>query len=162
AVPMLKGDELVGVITIYRMEVKPFTEKQIALVTTFAAQAVIAIENGRLLGELRDRQADLTRSVDELTATSDVLTIISRSSVELMTVLDTLVETAARLCHADQAVMFRRQADRYFGVASHGTSREFDEYLRVNPLTVGRGTTTGRAVAEGRTVHIHDVLADPE
>jgi GAF domain-containing protein/anti-sigma regulatory factor (Ser/Thr protein kinase) len=162
SVPMLKGDELVGVITVYRFEVKPFTEKQIALVTTFASQAVIAIENARLLGELRDRSAELARSVDELTATSDVLKIISRSSVELKTVLDTLVETAARLCHADQAFLTRSRGDHFDVVASFGASREFEEYLARNPPTAGRGTATGRAVAERRTIQIVDALADPE
>ncbi|HKF72886.1 MAG TPA: GAF domain-containing protein, partial [Stellaceae bacterium] len=162
AVPMLKGDELVGVITIYRMEVKPFTEKQIALVTTFANQAVIAIENARLLGELRDRQAELARSVEELTATSDVLKIISRSSVELQTVLDTLVETAGRLCRADQAFMFRRRDDRYHLAASFGAPEEYLGWIERNPLKGGRGTVTGRAELEGRAVQIPDVLADPE
>src|SRR5439155_13202412 len=121
-VPMLKGDALVGAIVIYREEVQPFSEKQIELVATFANQAVIAIENARLLGELRQRSAELARSVDELTATSDVLKIISRSSVDLETVLDTLVETAARLCNADQAYMFRPRGDRYHMVASWGLS----------------------------------------
>ncbi|HKX08774.1 MAG TPA: GAF domain-containing protein [Stellaceae bacterium] len=161
-VPLLRDGEPIGALTLVRTRVEAFTDRQIALVATFADQAVIAIENARLLGELRDRSAELARSVDELTATSDVLKVISRSTVELETVLDTLVETAARLCHADQAVMFRRQGDRYLRVASHGLSREFDQYLQDNPFAAGRGTVTGRAVAEGRTVHIVDSLADPE
>src|SRR5262249_30081315 len=117
----------------------------------------------RLLGELRERQAELARSVDELTATSDVLKIISRSTVELETVLNTLAETAARLCHADQSTMFRGRGGQYQMVASYGHSREFLEWLSRNPLPVtGRGTLTARAVAEGRAVHVPDVLADPE
>ncbi len=161
-VPMLKENELIGAFAIYRQEVRPFTGKQIELVTSFASQAVIAIENARLLKELRARTAELARSVDELTATSDVLKIISRSTLDLDTVLETLVERAARLCHADQAFMFRRRDDRYHLVASRGAPDEFVQWLERNPLEGGRGTLTARAVLEGRTVHIADVLADPE
>ena len=161
-VPLLRGDELIGIFSINRTRVEPFTDKEIELATTFADQAVIAIENARLFEELRDRQAELARSVDELSATSDVLKIISRSTVELKTVLDTLVETARRLCHADQANMFRRQGDRYHAVASRGASPEFAEWLSRNPLpAAARGTAIARADAERRTIHIADVLADP-
>jgi signal transduction histidine kinase len=162
AVPLLREDTLVGIFSLNRTRVDPYTDKQIELVSTFADQAVIAIENARLFEELRDRSAELARSVDELTATSDVLKIISRSTVDLGTVLDTLVETAARLCHADQTFMFHRRDDRYHLVASRGLPDEFLEWLSLNPLEGGRGTATGRAVLEGRIVHIADVLADPE
>jgi two-component system NtrC family sensor kinase len=163
AVPILREGVAIGALALTRSDVRAFTDKQIELVSTFADQAVIAIENARLLGELRARQGDLARSVDELTATSDVLKIISRSTVDLETVLDTLVETAARLCRADQTQMFRRQNDHYHVVACHGTSPEFKEWLSRNPLpTTGRGTATARAAAERRTVHIADVMADPE
>ena len=162
-IPLRREGKLLGYISASRPEVRTFTEKEITLLESFAAQAVIAIENARLLGELRDRQAELARSVDELTATSDVLKIISRSTVDLETVLDTLVETAARLCHADQARMFRRRGDHYHSVASRGASSEFDEWLSRNPLpTAGRGTATARAATERRAVQIADVLADPE
>jgi len=161
--PLLREDKLIGVFVIGRSRVDPFTDKEIELATTFADQAVIAIENARLFEELRDRQADLARSVDELTATSDVLKIISRSTVELETVLGTLVETAARLCRADQTQMFRRQDDGYHVVAFHGASPEFKEWLSRNPLPrTGRGTAVARAAAERRTVHIADVMTDPE
>jgi PAS domain S-box-containing protein len=162
-IALCKDDTLLGALQVYRQEVRPFSEKQIALLQNFAAQAVIAMENARLLGELRQSTTELARSVDELTATSDVLKIISRSTVELKTVLDTLVETAARLCCADHTQMFRRQDDRYHVVASHGASPEFEEWLSRNPMpTTGRGTATARAAAERRTVHIADVLTDPE
>jgi PAS domain S-box-containing protein len=162
-IPLRREETLLGYIAASRAEVRPFTEKEIALLESFAAQAVIAMENARLLGELRERQAELARSVSELTATSDVLKIISRSSVDLEIVLDTLVETVARLCRADQVRMFRRQGDHYHSVASRGASPEFDEWLLRNPLpTSGRGTATARAATERHAVQIADVLTDPE
>src|SRR5262249_14444596 len=124
-------------------------------------QAVIAIENVRLFNELRERTTDLARSVDELTATGDVLKIISRSSVDLETVLDTLVETVARLCRADQANMFRRRDASYHLVATHGLSEEAEEFHRTHPITHDRSTMTGRVALERRAVHIPDVLQDP-
>ncbi|HEV2547049.1 MAG TPA: GAF domain-containing protein [Stellaceae bacterium] len=162
AVPLLKKGELIGFFSIYREEPGGFAENQIALVTTFADQAVIAIENARLFRELRDRQAELSRSVDELTATGDVLKIISRSSVDLGTVLETLVETVRRLCRADQTYMFRLREEMWHLVASSGLSAEAKEFFHTHPFTPGRGSTPGRAVLERRPVLIPDVLADPE
>ena len=162
AVPMLKENQLIGTIAIFRQEVRPFTDKQIALVSNFANQAVIAIENTRLLKELRERTDDLSESLQQQTATADVLKVISRSSVDLETVLDTLVETVARLCRADQAVMFRRRDDKYHLVAACGLTEEAKDFVLTHPFAVDRGTISGRVVLEHRAVHVADVLQDPE
>jgi PAS domain S-box-containing protein len=162
AVRLLKKDELIGLLSIYRDAPGGFAESQIALVTTFADQAVIAIENARLFGELRQRTGDLARSVDELTATGDVLKIISRSSVDLETVLDTLVETVARLCRADHGNMWRRRDDLYHLVAARGFSEEAKKFFLTHPWAPDRGTVSGRVALERRAVHIPDVLQDAE
>jgi two-component system NtrC family sensor kinase len=161
-VPMLKADELLGVILIYRHEVRPFTDSQIALLETFANQAVIAIENVRLFDAEQQRTRELSESLQQQTATADVLKIISQSTVELETVLDTLVETVMHLCRADQATMFRRRDDKYHLVAARGFSAEGEDFVLTHPLTDDRGTLSGRVAAERRPVHIPDVLQDPE
>jgi GAF domain-containing protein len=154
-VPLLREGARLGAIVLRRAKVEPFTVKQIELVTTFADQAVIAIENARLLNELRE-------SLEQQTATSEVLKVISRSKFELQPVLDTLVQSAARLCEAEQNIIFLRDGDVYRIAAHHGMPPELVEYAKQHPISPGRETLTGRVALESRVVHIPDVLADPE
>jgi signal transduction histidine kinase len=161
-VPLLREGRSIGVILVSRRTVRPFDNKHIELVTTFADQAVIAIENVRLFDEVQARTAELSESLQQQTATADVLKVISRSTFDLKTVLNTLVESAARLCEADMASIPRQTGAIFDHVATYGYDPAFQEFLQRNPISAGRGTVTGRAVLEGKTVHIPDVLNDPE
>ena len=154
-VPLMREGLPVGVMNLWRTQVRPFSDKQIELVTTFANQAVIAIENARLLNELRE-------SLQQQTATADVLKVISRSTFDLQTVLDTLTASAARLCDADFAFIYQRFGDLFHHAATHGFSGDFIEYQKQNPIPLGRGSLTGRTALERKMVHIPDVLEDPE
>jgi GAF domain-containing protein len=161
-VPLLREGTLIGVLVLARRSVRPFTDRQIELVTTFADQAVIAIENVRLFDEVQQRTRELSESLQQQTATADVLKVISRSTFDLKSVLQTLVESAGRLCDADFATITRQKDGVLFFAEAYGYSSEFIEYLRALPVERGRGTATGRALLERRVIHIADVLADPD
>jgi signal transduction histidine kinase len=154
-VALRKDKVLLGALTVYRKEVRPFTDQQVSLVQNFAAQAVIAIENARLLNELRE-------SLQQQTATADVLKVISRSTFDLKTVLDTLLRSAARLCEADQGTITQRKGDRFYRAVAFGYPQEFMDYVRDIPVELKRDTGTGRALLESKVIQIPDIEADPE
>jgi two-component system NtrC family sensor kinase len=153
--PMMRSNQAIGLLSVVRRTPGPLSDKQLSLLRTFAAQAVIAIENTRLLSELRE-------SLQQQTATAEVLKVISRSTFDLQTVLDTLVESAARLCQADMASINRQHGNAYRQIAHFGQSPAFEAFMAAHPIPAGRGSVVGRTIEEGKVVHIHDILADPE
>jgi GAF domain-containing protein len=161
-VPLLREGIPVGVMVLMRRAVRPFTQKQIELATTFADQAVIAIENVRLFEEVQARTEELKESLAQQTATADVLKVISRSAFDLRGVLQTLVASAARFCEADKAQIIRQKNGGFYTAETYGYSREFMDYIKNIPIKAERGTASGRALVEGRVVHIADVRGDPE
>ena len=161
-VPLLREGTIVGVFVLTRCKVKPFTNKEVELVTTFADQAVIAIENVRLFEEVKQRTEDLRESLQQQTATADVLKVISRSTFDLQTVLQTLIESATRLCDADKGTITRQKGGEFYRAEFVGYSQEFMDFVREIPVRPDRGSVIGRTLLEGATVHIHDASSDPD
>jgi GAF domain-containing protein/anti-sigma regulatory factor (Ser/Thr protein kinase) len=161
-VPLMRNGEPVGAFALGRAEPVPFTQRQIDLVTTFADQAVIAIENVRLFDEVQAKTRDLEESLQQQTATAEVLKVISRSAFDLQAVLTTLAESARELCGASFVTLFMREADEMRLRAESGCTPQIVAFLRAHPIRAGRETFTGRVMLSREAVHLPDVLADPE
>ncbi len=169
SVPMLREGHPIGAITVGREAAKPFPDEQIELLRTFADQAVIAIENVRLFTELQEKNRAVTEahalvseSLEQQTATSEMLKVISRSAFDLQPVFDTMAENAVRLCEAERAFIFRFDGELLRAAASYNVGPEVREFVYRNPVAPGRHSISARAALERRTVHIPDVQADPD
>jgi signal transduction histidine kinase len=162
AVPLVREGRALGCILVRRHEIERFEQKDVALLTTFADQAAIAIENVRLFEAEQQRTHELSESLEQQTATADVLKIISRSTFDLQSVLNTLVESVARLCDADMVSIRRPKGVGFLHVATRGVPSEYSEYMQSHPIEPGRGTVAGRVLLEGKPVHVADVQVDPE
>src|SRR6516164_397573 len=166
SVPLLRESSTIGVFALTSDVVKPFSDRQIKLATTFAAQAVIAIENARLFEEVKAKTDDLAESLQQQTATADVLKVISRSTFDLQTVLDTLVESATHLCEADHSWLFQRDGDflQFKASFGHGTAthERIRELFQRRSVPIDRGSISGRSALGASVVHVADVLADPD
>jgi len=161
-VPLLHEGNPIGAIAVARAHAGSFPERQIALLQAFADQAVIAIRNVRLFDEVQARSEDLTESLQQQTATADVLKVISRSTFDLQTVLNTLIESAARLCDANQGTISRQIEGKFYRSATYGHSSEYSTYIHASPVDLDRSSVAGRALVEGRVIHIEDIKSDPE
>jgi transcriptional regulator with GAF, ATPase, and Fis domain len=162
AVPMLREGNSIGVLTLTRSEVRPFTDKQIELVTTFADQAVIAIENVRLFDEVQARSRELSESLEQQTATSKVLDVISRSAFDLQAVFEAVAESSVRLCGADRAFIWRFDGELLRMAVAYNAPQELKDFISQNPIRPGRNSSSGRAAHDNKTIHIPDVMVDPE
>ena len=161
-VPLLREGVPIGLLALQRAAVRPFTDKQIKLVETFADQAVIAIENARLFEAEQQRTRELSESLEQQTATSKVLDVISRSAFDLKAVFETVAESSVRLCGANRAFIYRFDGELLQLAVAYNTPQEFKEFVQQNPLRPGRHTCAARAALERRTIHIPDILTDPE
>jgi two-component system NtrC family sensor kinase len=162
AVPMLHEGDVIGVIASWRAEPRAFSDRQVRLMQTFADQAVIAIENVRLFKELEERNGELRVALEQQTATSELLKVIGRSTFDLLPVFETLAENAVRLCGAERALVYRFDGEALRVVATHNVSPEIRAFVEQNPIAPGQGSTSARAALQRRTVHVHDIQADPE
>src|ERR1700724_2486733 len=160
--PLMNKGVSIGFIAVTRVQPGTFANHHVQVLRTFADQAVIAIENARLFEEVQAKTRDLTESLQQQTATADVLKVISRSAFDLQAVLDTLVESAARLCEADMAAITRQKGDAYFRAGSYGFRPEFMDYVKDIPVKAERATIIGRTLLEGKVTHVPDVHSDPD
>jgi two-component system, NtrC family, sensor kinase len=161
-VPLLREGEAFGAFVIWRHTVRPFTDTQIELVTSFADQAMIAIENVRLFEEVEAQRRQTSEALEHQTATSEILDVISRSPTDAQPVVDAIAQSAGRLCQAEYALIWKLEGGRAHVVAANGGDPAFVAYQRDHPISPGHGTVIGRVLLDRRTVYVQDVLADPE